>query len=268
MSASLGALAEDGADLDAVTAAARRVIAGTRTIGMSLDTCTVPGSPKEMRIPEGKAELGLGIHGEAGIEQVGYTDARTAIAMVSDRLAAQMSDGPHVAIINNLGGSSVLEMSVLANELARSSIGARIGHVVGPAAMMTSLGMHGFSVSVYPATTEDLAALDAPTPLAAWPGLSRLGPVDVVELPDGLRPIRALASDHPGTRAFLARCCEILIAAEAARAGADRTADIVRARAGRASYLSADQIRGHVDPGAEAVARLFERLRDAGTVEA
>ena len=71
-----GALAEDGADLDTVTAAARRVIAGTRIIGMSLDTCTVPGSPKEDRIPQGKAELGLGIHGEAGIEQVDYTDAR------------------------------------------------------------------------------------------------------------------------------------------------------------------------------------------------
>ncbi len=46
-----GALAEDGADLDTVTAAARRIIAATRTIGMSLDTCTVPGSPKEARIP-------------------------------------------------------------------------------------------------------------------------------------------------------------------------------------------------------------------------
>ena len=44
------------------------------------------------------------------------------------------------------------------------------------------------------------------------------------------------------------------------------TADIVRARAGRAAYLSAEQIRGHVDPGAEAVARLFERLCDAGPV--
>ena len=380
-----GVLAEDGADLDAVTSAAQRIVAGTRTIGMSLDTCTVPGSPKEARIPQGKAELGLGIHGEAGIEQVDYTNARTAIAMVCDRLGPLMGDGPHVAVLNNLGGSSVLEMSVLANELARSSIAARLGHVVGPAALMTSLEMRGFSVSVYSATVEDLAALAAPTPLAAWPGINRLGEVMVFRLPDGLRPIRPLASEHPATRAFLTRCCEILIdseadlnaldaksgdgdtgstlataarailaamdrlpladhtqlyraigqelgqtvggssgvllaiffaaagdaasngmtmrdslaaglarvqeiggaqpgdrtmvdalqpalealddglpkAAEAARRGADRTAGIVRARAGRASYLSADQIRGHVDPGAEAVARLFERLRGA-----
>src|SRR6056297_4333592 len=61
-----GALAEQGADLGTVTQAARRVIEGVVSIGMSLDTCTVPGSPKENRIGDGKAELGLGIHGEAG----------------------------------------------------------------------------------------------------------------------------------------------------------------------------------------------------------
>ena len=182
---------------------------------MSLDTCTVPGSPKEARIPHGKAELGLGIHGEAGIEQVDYTDARTAITMVCDRLAPLMGEGPHVAILNNLGGSSVLEMSVLANELARSSIAGRLGHVIGPAALMTSLEMRGFSVSVYPATAEDLRALAAPTPLAAWPGINRLAEVAVVQLPDGLRPIRPLPSDHPATRAFLTRCCDILITSEA-----------------------------------------------------
>ncbi len=55
---------------------------------MSLDTCTVPGSPKESRIPTGMAELGLGIHGEAGVEQIGYEGARQAIgAMVCEAAA-------------------------------------------------------------------------------------------------------------------------------------------------------------------------------------
>lgn len=62
-----GALADQGADLETVTHAAQRVIDGVISIGMSLDTCTLPGSPKENRIGPGKAELGLGIHGEAGI---------------------------------------------------------------------------------------------------------------------------------------------------------------------------------------------------------
>ena len=49
-------------------------------------------------------------------------------------------------------------------------------------------------------------------------------------------------------------------AASAARLGANFTATIVQAKAGRATYISPDQLRGHNDPGAEAVARLFEQL--------
>ena len=50
------------------------------------------------------------------------------------------------------------------------------------------------------------------------------------------------------------------LAAEAARKGADHTATITKAKAGRATYLGEDQLQGHIDPGAEAVARLFEHL--------
>ena len=52
-------------------------------------------------------------------------------------------------------------------------------------------------------------------------------------------------------------------AADAARDGADATAMIDRARAGRASYISSENLVGHNDPGAEAVARLFEQLAKA-----
>ncbi len=49
-------------------------------------------------------------------------------------------------------------------------------------------------------------------------------------------------------------------AAEAARKGADMTAQMGRAKAGRAAYVNARQLEGNNDPGAEAVARLFEFL--------
>jgi len=141
-----GALAEAGASLEDVSVTATRVIAGTRSIGMSLDTCTVPGALKEDRIARGKAELGLGIHGEAGVEQVDYSDARSAMAMVSQKLGAFLAPGGnYVALLNNLGGASVLEMSVLAHELAHSDLAGRISHIVGPATMMTSLDMRGLS---------------------------------------------------------------------------------------------------------------------------
>ena len=377
-----GAMAEAGADLNTVADTAERIAANSSTIGMSLDTCWVPGAPKEDRIPTGKAELGLGIHGEAGIEQVDYTGAKDAVAKVVDKLAPQMQAGPYVAMLNNLGGASVLEMSVLAHELAQSSIGAKIGHVIGPASMMTSLDMRGFSISVFAATEQDLQALATDVPLAAWPGLSSLCSVGLVELPDGLRPVRPVASHHAETAAFLSTCCDILIAAEvdlnaldaksgdgdtgstlagaaralqgaleslpladhtqlyralgqqlsgtmggssgvllaiffaaagdaassgqpmvaameaglarmqeiggaakgdrtmidalepalaaldkgipaaaaAARAGANATAEMDQAKAGRASYLNPEQLRGNNDPGAEAVARLLEGL--------
>ncbi|MEL6588398.1 MAG: dihydroxyacetone kinase subunit DhaK, partial [Pseudomonadota bacterium] len=67
-----GALAEQGHSLEDVTAAAQKVIGTVTSIGTSLDTCTVPGSPKEDRIPAGKAELGLGIHGERDLFNAGF----------------------------------------------------------------------------------------------------------------------------------------------------------------------------------------------------
>lgn len=377
-----GALAEQGADLDAVTAAAERVIKSTHSIGMSLDTCTVPGSPKEDRIPAGMAELGLGIHGEAGVEQVIYVNARQAIDAVAGKLESEMPEGRHVALLNNLGGTSELEMSVLAAELLKSRIGDRIAFLIGPSAMMTSLAMRGFSISVLKVADEDAALLQVPCPMSAWPGCVMLEPENVLPLPDGLAPIKALPSAHDETKAFLIRCCNILIdaeddlnaldaksgdgdtgstlssaaraliaamdslpladhtqlyraigqelsqtmggssgvllaiffaaagdasssgmpmrqalmaglermqeiggartgdrtmidallpaltaledslaaAAKAARAGADHTATMTRANAGRASYINAEQLQGHVDPGAEAVARLFGHL--------
>lgn len=377
-----GALAEQGADLATVSAAAKKVANGTKSIGMSLDTCTVPGSPKENRIPEGMGELGLGIHGEAGIEQIPFTSAKDGFSAIAEKLDAVMSDTQHVCVLNNLGGASVLEMSVLLNELVGSKISDKIAHVIGPAALMTSLDMRGFSVSVYPADESEIDLLKVPTSLSAWPGLSAVSSVAVHPLSDGLTPVAPLPSSHEQTRKFLTDCCEQLIsyegdlnkldaktgdgdtgstlsgaaralidamdrlpladqtqlyraiglelsqtmggssgvllaiffaaagdgassglsmrealqagvqrmqeigganlgdrtmidalspalaaldsgldkAAAAARKGADHTATITQAKAGRAAYLNAQQLEGHVDPGAEAVARLFEYL--------
>lgn len=377
-----GALAENGADLKAVAAAARRVVASTRSIGMSLDTCTIPGSAKEDRIPPGKAELGLGIHGEAGVEQVDFKGARQAIEAMLGKLEPSMNGRSNVLLLNNLGGTSVLEMSVLLNEIRQSSIGGRLSQIIGPSALMTSLDMRGFSISVYPADESEVALLKQHTPLAAWPGMTKLSKIEVQALPDGLAPIKPMPSKHEPTRQFLTSCCEVLIAAEqdlnaldlrsgdgdtgstlagaaralinamdrlpladhtqlyraiglelsqtmggssgvllaiffaaagdaassgmpmaealkaglarmqeiggarpgdrtmvdalapaldaldngrqaaarAARHGATMTASMTKANAGRAAYLSSKQLEGYVDPGAEAVARLFEHL--------
>ena len=326
--------------------------------------------------------MGLGIHGEAGVEQIEYIDAKSAMASVVGKLSAAMEACPHVALLNNLGATSVLEMSVLVKELVNSSISKHLKSIVGPATMMTSLDMHGFSLSVFPANAAELKLLNSAVDLSAWPGVNEIGAVTVANLPDGLKPISPLPSEHRETRAFLTKCCEVLIqsetdlnaldaksgdgdtgstlagaaralianmsklpladhtqlyraigqelsqtmggssgvllaiffaatgdaassglsmtesfkaglarmqeiggaklgdrtmidallpaldeldtsfnaAAKAARKGAQYTATLLKANAGRASYINAKQLEGHVDPGAEAVARLFEHL--------
>lgn len=52
----------------------------------------------------------------------------------------------------------------------------------------------------------------------------------------------------------------IAAAAKAARKGAEATARMKKARAGRSTYVGGDRLAGFADPGAEAVARAFEAI--------
>lgn len=207
-----GALAANGASLEEVTQAAKTVIGKVASIGTSLDTCTVPGSPKEDRIPVGKAELGLGIHGEPGVEQVDFTSASDAMATVLDKLQAHKGSGFCVALLNNLGSTTPVEMAILSHALAQAGIAS---HVIGPAPMMTSLDMHGFSVSLLPVNEVELAALQTAVPMSDWPGVQALASVGVVALPDGLTPIEPIPSENADTRNIIAQVADLLIGAEA-----------------------------------------------------
>ncbi len=62
-----GAKAEEGADLEAVQAAAQKVIDNVRTMGVAIRPCTVPAAGKPgFEIEDGEMEVGIGIHGEPG----------------------------------------------------------------------------------------------------------------------------------------------------------------------------------------------------------
>jgi dihydroxyacetone kinase len=205
-----GAMAEAGEDLDTIAAAAQQVIGKVATIGMSLDTCTVPGSTKENRIGTGKAELGLGIHGEPGVQQIDFAGAEAAMATIVDKLK-NYSTGNMVAILNNLGSTTPLEMSVLAQALNNSGIAK---YIIGPAPMMTSLDMHGFSVSLMEVSKEELGALTDTVLMPAWPGLSKLGAPLIIDLPDGLTPIEPIPSKNDTTRCVIENVLDLLIASE------------------------------------------------------
>lgn len=210
-----GALAAGGVGLDHVAAAARSAIGRLASIGMSLDTCTIPGSPKENRIAAGQAELGLGIHGEPGSEKVAFEGARAAVALVAERLRPHLVAGRrHALLLNNLGGCTPLEMGVLAEELCRSELAPSLGWMIGPAPLMTSLDMRGFSVSLLPLQDGEEVLLTAPTGCPAWAPLRPLGEPKVRPMPDGLAPQSFAPSADPAMRALLEKCCTVLAAQE------------------------------------------------------
>lgn len=216
-----GDLAESGESLAVVLKGAKTVIGKSASIGMSLDTCTVPGSQKEDRIAPGNAELGLGIHGEAGVEQVRFENARTAMQMVLEKLEPHMNQGSVIALLNNLGSTTPLEMSVLANELMNSPLAVNVQFVIGPSLLMTSLDMHGFSVSVMNVNDSEIQSLEKSVALPAWPGVQRRTTVRVDPIPDGLTPVEPIASDNPKTRQTIVSICDMLISSEAALNGLD-----------------------------------------------
>ncbi len=209
-----GAAAQAGESLESVAKIAQQVNEKTASIGMSLDTCTVPGSAKEDRIAKGKAELGLGIHGEAGVDQVSFSGAKAAMEQVLEKIEPHLGKGSVVALLNNLGGTTPLEMSVLSNQLANSKHAARIKFIIGPALMMTSLDMHGFSISVLSATDAQVKALESPVALTAWPGMNALSKNKIERLPDGLSPVQPIASKNETTKNTIASICDLLIASE------------------------------------------------------
>ena len=45
------------------------------TIGLSLSGCSVPGQPNTFTLQDTEMELGLGIHGEAGVRRIKVTDS-------------------------------------------------------------------------------------------------------------------------------------------------------------------------------------------------
>ena len=169
-----GFLAESGASLAAVAGTARKIAKSTVSLGMSLSSCTLPGIGREDRVPHGKAELGLGIHGEPGIDLVDFAGARQAAAMLSQKLFERVGRATAYALLlNNLGATTALEMGVLANELLTGTHGRKIKLIVGPTALMTSLDMHGVSASLLPLTPDFERALTAEVAPQAWPGARR-----------------------------------------------------------------------------------------------
>lgn len=172
-----GAAAAGGRDLESVTRAAQSAADSLATMGVALGSCTVPaaGSPS-FELGEDEVEWGLGIHGEQGVERSTLASATDTV----DRLlsaclsAGRIPDAGRVALlVNNLGGSSAMEVSLLA-DVALTWLQARGLDVVRAwsGTFLTAMEMEGVSLSLLAVDEDTVNLLDAPAQTSAWPALS------------------------------------------------------------------------------------------------
>lgn len=210
-----GHYAEQGADLATVAAMARKAADQVVSLGISLSSCTLPGIGREDRVPDGKAELGLGLHGEPGVDLVNFEGARQAALVLLDRLfAAAKPARSYALLVNNLGSTTALEMNLLTNEVLASRRGAKVKLVLGPATLVSSLDMHGFSLSLLPLTPDFEKALLSPASPLVWPKVHAHTKPKLVKLPREMKKKSERASRNPALGALVSRACDILIGAE------------------------------------------------------
>lgn len=111
-----------GGSLDEVIAAAQKATDATRSIGVGLTPCTIPavGHPN-FTIEPGRMEVGIGHHGEPGIECTELKPARDIARMMLDVVLPDLpfAAGDEVAVlVSGLGATPVMELHILYAHIA------------------------------------------------------------------------------------------------------------------------------------------------------
>ena len=148
-----GAAAERGLSIDDVERLARETNRRTRSLGVAFSGCTFPGADEPLfTVPEGQMSIGLGIHGEPGIDEVPMMGAAELAKLLVSRLLDDAPDdrGSRVAVlVNGLGTVKYEELFVLYGGVADELEAAGIT-IVEPECgeLVTSLDMAGVSVTL------------------------------------------------------------------------------------------------------------------------
>jgi len=162
-----GAKAAKGATLDEVIKTAQKAVDNTRSVGIGLTSCTLPavGHPN-FEIKDGTMEVGIGHHGEPGIE---VCPLETAAQMAQRMVGVVLPDYPFEAgdevavLVSGLGATPVMELYGLYNEveklLAEKGIKVYRSYVGN---YFTSLDMMGATLTVMKLDEELKELVDMP----------------------------------------------------------------------------------------------------------
>ena len=191
-----GAAAAAGYDLDRLSELCWKVSRRGKSMGVALRSCVLPSSGKaSFELPEDTIEIGIGIHGEPGIERRAIMSADAITQLLADRI---IDDGAYtrslsdwddehgewreievvderfepgdsfIALVNGMGGTPVSELYTVYAKLDEvvKSRGMRIARsLVG--SYITSLEMQGCLITLLKADDELVRLWDAPVHTAA-----------------------------------------------------------------------------------------------------
>lgn len=152
------AAAEAGSDLGEVTRLAALANERTRSFGVAFTGCTLPGADAPLfSVPEGRMAIGLGIHGEPGIDETGIPTADGLAELLVGRLLDELPGGIDTArgarvvpILNGLGSLKYEEMFVVYRRIAELLTDAGVV-IVDPhvGEYCTSFDMAGTSLTLF-----------------------------------------------------------------------------------------------------------------------
>jgi dihydroxyacetone kinase-like protein len=160
-----GAKAAQGAPLSEVIRVAQKAIDHTRSVGVGLTPCTIPAVGKpNFTIEAGKMEVGIGHHGEPGIEVTDLKPADEIARLMVDIVLPDLpfnSGDEVVALVSGLGATPVMELYILYNriEALLTAAGLRVYRpYVGN--YFTSLEMMGATLTLMKVDDELKALVD------------------------------------------------------------------------------------------------------------
>jgi dihydroxyacetone kinase-like protein len=168
-----GAAAEEGRDLAAVTRVTQKAADACRSIGVALSPCTVPQAGKPtFAVGENEMEMGMGIHGEPGVERGPLKPADQIANEMLDRILSDVSLGRNERIsvlVNSLGATPPEELYILYRRIASRLADMQI-EIVQPLVgrYATSMEMAGASLTLFRLDQELENLLKAPAECAFW----------------------------------------------------------------------------------------------------
>jgi dihydroxyacetone kinase len=147
-----GAAAEQGLSLEEVVRITEKAVSGSRSLGVALSSCTLPATGREIfDLPDDKMEIGMGLHGEPGMERTGLLRADEAVEKIVPRIVEDLPYGRGdriVLIINGYGATTRMEMFIVNRKVRAMLAGLGIQvHATEIGEFCTSQEMKGVSIT-------------------------------------------------------------------------------------------------------------------------